>query len=1544
MRPSIYRLRSMGISEMSGKFKGSTEAFRQSLHGLQATGATGFEGLVGRILSAIAGIPFRLASSGPQEGTDGDSALSSDHVSYECKRYGDYLDRHKVLSKLAELSTRQDVDLWVLAGTAPVSAQLGREIGDIGSAQALETLVLDWNSGTGLPLLAVACAMVPDDVLEFLNGCGMDAVSKQSAADGMLQLSQHPRFATHADAITRSLKSAQLGLENLRQRNIGWMRSTLSDRSAAQSAFGQPLAPSATSQTSTLVRPATFARIQAYLRGEDESSPLFIVGSEGVGKSWAVVQAWLSQPDPPALFVLTADAFVSTPLDEAVDVLARTIARQCGVGKRESDTDRWLRKLDRWMDTPHKGVRFVIYMDGINQQQTVDWARLIERIDLRIRGAGGRIIVSSRGAYFNSSVASRLMSGSKHSVLISEWSDDERDAILRQRGLDPRSLADKVLQSLHNPRLLGIALELLDNDTVSSLQELDVGRLLFERLLAANQFESRPTPAHELVRRLGDHARKLIERLGQGELDDLLIFDMLAPVVEEHYFHPLKEDPGRYRLTQDGIRLALALAILDHLQHAMRNGKPLVAAALTLIDPVAALDDSSGVLLASLSISFADDECSDEVRIALLLAYAELQNPGADDLSPFLALAGRRPDAFMRATYDVCLKTDSPPNSGWIKLGAWEAAQSTAGWTAASRHIDRWLRTHSFEPARALAYRHSVDQGQRVEKLREAQGKLDGATSGLLPVERELFERIVQIPEDPATLHRFAFSLLAGRPLSSFVDAFVVFVLGSHLDPKSFPPDEELNWLCWLNTCDWPKMRDLILCWNRRLTEGPSSTTASWICEKLLRVTGDPEDAFHADALRTSITKRTLHSFAPTREWRHLDPSDVDSPEPDDLDDCAHQVFGIPAQKLYLHFGVTSEDYSLKQALPTLARFRPAEAVSKIQEIALDVPSRTGMAFRQGLFAVHKHAAVLSPEHAAMYLELRASEFRRQCEGLSDTQPSVLSSLCLDLAFPHVTGEQQLSALSFQSAIDEASWLRLFSKFKTAEIPRDGIAAALEDAIKADHESTICYLLYFLCSIPMIESLEQTVLDLTGSSSERIRIHAFGLIEECGSHSQLGKIAAGTWTAQGKSHPEAYYGSLVLLRAASEAGADIIDVARRISGDLYGRLAEISPVGAVLCADILDKNIRHAAGVRIEVPAVEIFSEDRPADASTHINVIGRKSSPPGPDLYEALKTSDDLAESEASSKANSEIFQKFSDSLDAQDVSFVLCPLSVSQAAAVLRASPGRIGPWLELLLPKDGRPNALLKNIALSFAAHLSSEDAVLALRLIDGYADLDDIVGRSFGYTRLSMLQRAIWSASTSEDFNERRHKRLALASDDAALAKEVLAAERWGHGQFLDELVHRWLSAPEPAYRARATLIQGFRSSSEAWPAELEPDQMAGLLRQACKTAKDARLRNRNALHWYKQLCQASTGVDFWRFGVLMSNAVDHRADLWLTIPGEATPWISIYFSEVHDVINNVTNNQRSELARKLYGVSKPPESFFARQAGMSRRRSMEGIAL
>lgn len=60
---------------------------RSALLALPETGENGFEGLVGAMLSTVAGILFRLAKSGTQGGEDGRGEDGSGAVGYEAKLY-----------------------------------------------------------------------------------------------------------------------------------------------------------------------------------------------------------------------------------------------------------------------------------------------------------------------------------------------------------------------------------------------------------------------------------------------------------------------------------------------------------------------------------------------------------------------------------------------------------------------------------------------------------------------------------------------------------------------------------------------------------------------------------------------------------------------------------------------------------------------------------------------------------------------------------------------------------------------------------------------------------------------------------------------------------------------------------------------------------------------------------------------------------------------------------------------------------------------------------------------------------------------------------------------------------------------------------------------------------------------------------------------------------------------------------------------------------------------------------------------------------------
>ena len=1502
----------------------------------------GFEGLTGLVLSAIAGIPFRLAGSGPQGGSDANSAFADDHVAYECKRYDAGLSRESVFSKLAELSKRQDVDVWILAATTSVSAQLAGDVVEIADAQALEAVILDWNATTGLPLLGVACAMAQDEILErFLEECGLSTQKRLAWAEGISHLREDSRFDEHVRTVRRLLDSAQLSIESLRSRNVAWLRAALADRDSARRAFGQPLAPPS-APGNILPRPAILDRIRGHILGVGDGSPLFVTGNEGVGKSWAVLQSWLSCTDPPALFYLTPDAFVGIPIDDSIQVLARAIGRQCGNIDVLADSSRWRRKLNRWLSSSGAtGTRFVVYFDGINQQQTVDWGRVIEVIGHDIRGAGGRIVVSSRRAYFDANIATRLMSSKPFTVTVPDWTDEERDGILRSYGMDPSDLASSVLRSLKNPRLLGIATELLTSDAIEGLNELDVGRLLFEHLRTSYRIGTNSMPAHTLVRRLSDHAKSLFERIEKKQIEDLLVFESIDAVVEEHYFHPLPEDPSRYTLSWDGIRLALALAILDRLQAARRNGRDLVPAAQALVDPVSALDDTSAVLLSALSVGCADEKVPDDICTALLVAFAESQNPNHEDLLPFIALASRRPDAFMAAARHLCLEKPYEPTLGWIKLAVWNAAQSVEVWPALSKHIERWLVTHSLEPTRAI-HPGREDNAEKAEaKLLEAKAKLATAIRVLSEAERSVRSRITELPSNPMFLHRLAFLLLAGKPLAPFVGAFATFSLACYLDPEPFHNDDDLNWLGWLNTVDWQDMRTGLLEQIDLLTSSESSKAGRWAAVTLLRMTGDSDDACRANEMaRTLRSGGTLDpSYRSNQGWRFIDPCDPKATCPDNLHECAQRMRDVSVKELFKHFHRNSDDLAFNETLPVLARFQHETAVEKIRELAIDARSRIGMAFRQCILALDKHGAVISSDLAEEILRIREEDIAVRCAGLPGSYPAFMSNMCLSIAFPHVSGARQLEAL-MANVPGKSLFLSLFRSFKGYEIELARIQQALADAGSQDDERVICYLLSFMHSITMPLSMEDIVLDLCNADSPRIRTYALALMIDRGTERQLTEFLHSKWSAgTTNDEPEKRLGSLALIRAARCVGADPAQIMARVIPDLAGRLATISTEAAEICASLLDRNLRNALEGRVMPPAVEVsfqrgFDDD---EYGIHISTQSRRNKKD--DLAETMRhLGDDLESHEVERQDNEDAYNRFVSQLESAQVSFVLHPLSVEEVTALATACPDRVPQWVDILFRMDKERRLLCKNIALTLATHLSSDDPARSLELIERYLDAEDFVAFSHGQAGLTMEHRSVWSPGASKFMDDMRISRLEVAADDHALSLEVLAAERWGHGALLESCTRRWLSAPEPIRQARAIAICGFRDDPDSWIPELKKyERSSGLLAQVYRTAKDTFERNQWARYWYGEMSSASTCVDSWRALTLLSKVVDHRTDLWLTNSKDQARWASIYANQIRNMVQNALGKVRTKREQKLFGLNKPNQMMLRPQAPRGDRR-------
>jgi len=130
-------------------------------------------------------------------------------------------------------------------------------------------------------------------------------------------------------------------------------------------------------------------------------------------------------------------------------------------------------------------------------------------------------------------------------VVVEEWSASELKDILEARGIKSDVLAADVFDFLRNPRILGIAVELLDAKEIERIDELTVERLLFEHILRHDRDAMTGLSARQFAKELQTHAEQMLERLSKQERDDLTIFDLdknLGAVSKGRFFEPVAGD------------------------------------------------------------------------------------------------------------------------------------------------------------------------------------------------------------------------------------------------------------------------------------------------------------------------------------------------------------------------------------------------------------------------------------------------------------------------------------------------------------------------------------------------------------------------------------------------------------------------------------------------------------------------------------------------------------------------------------------------------------------------------------------------------------------------------------------------------------------------------------------------------------------------------------------------------------------------------------------------------------------------------------------
>jgi hypothetical protein len=1528
-------------SDYLGQMDASTEphlaALKAALLTLNHSGLDGFEGLIAAVLSEECGQPFRVASSGSQRGRDGDSAFDEGATYFEAKLYTDPVPPAVVTGKIVDLANDEkgQVDTWILCATSSVNSQHADKYRGSLAALGIGCLILDWPAGT-LPTLAVLFAMAAARVERFVLDHSQDPTAVMGIRADLDAVAADGQFVDMSTSLRSMVRDGSVGLGLAKAANRTALVEAFSDRREARRLFGQPLAPMDMSGLAWAERPALVQRIQTSISGAPDDRVVLVLGDEGTGKSWLVAKGWCtSQPAPLLAAFMASDLSMPEAMNNLEELLIAKLSSQAGDVLTDGIRKRWKRRFAGWRANPAPNhIRLAVWVDGLNQAHGFPWARWIDAMARFLEEIGGRLIVTTNN-WHHAEIRSTVTSPFDR-VLVDEWSDSELKGILDARGIKSDALAAEVFGFLRNPRILGIAVELLDAKEIERVDELTVGRLLFEHIRRHDRDAISSATAREFVKTLQSHAEEMLERLKSQKHDDLTIFDLgkdLNAVSQSRFFEPVAGESDLYAIRREGLPLALGLALTSVLRKELRAGRDPQAKLAEVMEPINALSETSAVVFAALKISFLQEGCPAEVQAALAKYFVGLQNV-SDDLYPaFEAMAKRAPGPFLEATHDAALSRVRLPNVRWLILALLSASADPKHAAQIARQALEWLCRHTLAPEVGMFRHADRDAAKKAAELERLRQELDTRRSALSQPEREFLRE--QLKEDTRKglpqLHSYALELLAGKRLEAAVPVLMGWAFATALNPDFDRPDKHFRHLMRFNVVDWSKMRDAVRIACEPFLATEASNTAKRAAVTMLSATGDPDDAARAHAVFEALDPNRPRFSWHDPQYSTVDPCDPTTRAPANIDAIATVSRNADVAELSTGRGMTAQDHMVTRSMPALARFEPATAIELRRAFARQALERTDvLPLRQAVIALLKDSAILEPDTVTRLISIDsappASEFLTDKGGIGDEW--LVHQYALRTAFPHQSGDQQLRALEAGGGNEALlDLLEATSPASEAEID-----AALDRALTSHDSDRLAMVVSFahFSRSPLSSEAKSRLVPLLSSADRGMRMRALALAAWSRDPSLLRQFLATGWDAVDcdakNGNREVWYGSRCLLVAADLGLIGAAEAVGRMGPNFYGFAAQLSDEGAKLVADRVDIALHRAIGVN-DIPQFPLVQQPVTANEGQEPPLLSLVDQPARDiqQAFEILGESDDAFQQRQ--KRSWQAFDRFVERVTLADARIILDDFSWGGFDAIVTRNPVLADGWKRSLLAVQDGVFRALHAFATGLARAIAPIDPAGAAKLFARTAELRPFVNRVIGVSSIPAEAVAAWSRVSIPEIRKLCFARLDGAANDSSIATEVLAAHEAEAQAFIQEYVDDMLARQEPAKTARALLVCGFSDLNDHATRTLQRfEGSEGFIGQAQQAATYAYRRNEWARHWYRKMKAATGPEEFWSCAVLFAKIVDGRFDLWNAECGSPGEIFARFMTTIDDGVESRIKKWQSKRQSKLFGGDIPDPIF------------------
>lgn len=1516
------------VDSTKKRYEEHLKTVKIGLLSLKAAGADGFEGLLGLVLTNLTGIPFRLAASGLQGGLDGDAAMSSNPVCFEAKRYSGDIHRNEVITKIADLSRNTSAAdrLWILGATTEISTQLASAIEEDGDKHAISTLVLDWTAAP-LPLLAIAVVAADNAAIDFIvdnyhENTAQKKLSKEDLDAAFSSISGHPEFEGLLQRLKSNLNVSKLSFKRAVNQNAAWREQTFGSTRHARERLGQGLAVQQ-DKNFPLMRTELRKNISDELATGKE---VVLLGDEGHGKSWLAAQL-CSDEVGLALFI-SAEQLDGVSVHDLDDFLVDQLIKQTGELADNALKLRWKHRLAVWRSTPPIASLLVV-VDGLNQRQNLRWDRLLNGIQSRLLEIRGRLIVTVRPHFWQRTIARGLEFKPK-TFEVPEWSPPERDELLKHFGIALDWLDQQTLKTLKNPRLMAVAVATLPHRDAIAWKGLTTDRLLMEHLRASQRDNYEDETFAQLTDRLSDHATRVLERVQASSNEPPQNFQAdSAAVIETRFYRPLAGPGDLYELRNEGLTLALGFTLIDQLWQAHRASRDLADRITQLIEPINSMDRTVDVLFASLLICALDDIRFDPAIFSVLLdAFANLQNVNDQRFEEFVEIIKNQPDALFDTLKLLCLESGRRINHDWLVHAAFMVASTDEGWRAAETAIYNWLRCYNKDPVEQAKRYHRQSDADYAERVEKKKAEIDGELETLSGFEKCLLDQMMEVASDPDDLISLALRLLAGHSLVPFAESFVAMGMAFALDQNIYKARKEFPQLTIFNRIDRTATRDAFRMAIEPLRTEDTSRGGKWTVVRMLYASGDESDAQEASVIASELRKDWHHFEQPSpTEWRQVKVANPEAMRPSDMDQGMQRFVALDVNKMRQTMSISGEDHSFGDFLPVAARFEPEAAVEKTRSILAGLLTRTGFPLRQVILNSEDHLPLVDADLAVSLVK------RVQESSDFDTLPDQDQWVCRAFAFYYAAGRisagEQLRCMTGK-ALGSDYHLSVIPSLKPQ--PSEEIVSAIRDALqRSDEDAAYGALAAALYGqTPITGELEEQVLACSFGASSKLRAVAYQLATYNDLDSVRQAHMRSNWNAASvdENTYEGWFGSMLLVEACAHGEMPVDGLLKRISSKTWFVSSE--RLGGTFTAPMVDCFVqRLRSGVvathEIQPPSADLkFSRSEPAPFHfLSIEETDRDGErfPKQRSPKDVLGGDDNFAEKQNRLYS---VAKAFFEELKASDARLLVQNISIEELSSLVSGVPALLSELFEILDQADGAQFVWLRNLAFAVANLISGVFPERAVALLTRASSSQGFVVLALS-DDLTLEHQAIWGAEASDPMKSIWRQRLLGSKNDAVLAREVLAAERFGAAGFIKSMVLDLAASGDSLDQAYATSIAGYSGRSDEFSEILS--KHIGHRSVSGQATKDAFSEHENAMwarHWVESMWNAPTPEEFWRCLIIAKTSMDAR----VSPEAPKTSLWGLYAPVFRRARKSAIKDRNKEREKRLVGQEAPEPVFVA----------------